>query len=247
MEQASRATSKLCQVHKPHRSAGGHDQIRSKSVSTKVQAGNKLKTKAVTILSQKPYQQPDIDDGQIISSKQAVNKSSSQVWDCGSSLYDSFELNSFNRQLDSAIKASSRTLSMPHLPEPLPAMTITNSRHQLVYSKKVGTISKSLKNALRSVFGWSSSTTIVNNNTTISPLIKTNSTRETTHTRDSFQVYNGSNSMRVLTTIPELQETGGHHAKFSMEATAIVRRSASERFSTAPPPAIVNNVSCGSR
>ncbi|KAL4354237.1 hypothetical protein GQ457_06G037830 [Hibiscus cannabinus] len=35
------------------------------------------------------------------------------VWDCGSTLYDSFELNTFNRQLDSAIH--SRTMSMPHL------------------------------------------------------------------------------------------------------------------------------------
>ncbi|XP_074561522.1 uncharacterized protein LOC141817793 [Curcuma longa] len=40
-----------------------------------------------------------------------INKS--QVWDCGSSLYDSFELNSFMLRLDSAI-ASSRCLSMPH-------------------------------------------------------------------------------------------------------------------------------------
>ncbi|KAG6485707.1 uncharacterized protein LOC122011819 [Zingiber officinale] len=40
-----------------------------------------------------------------------VNKR--QVWDCGSSLYDSFELNSFMLRLDSAI-SSSRCLSMPH-------------------------------------------------------------------------------------------------------------------------------------
>ncbi|GKD87177.1 hypothetical protein Tco_1358331, partial [Tanacetum coccineum] len=36
-----------------------------------------------------------------------------EVWDCESSLYDSFELKSFERQLDSAISA--RTMSMPHL------------------------------------------------------------------------------------------------------------------------------------
>ncbi|CAA6665879.1 unnamed protein product [Spirodela intermedia] len=34
------------------------------------------------------------------------------VWDCGSNLYDSFELKSFERRLDSAI--SSRSYSMPH-------------------------------------------------------------------------------------------------------------------------------------
>ena len=43
-------------------------------------------------------------------------RSSKQVWDCGSALYDSFELNSFQKQLDSAIISSSRTLSMPRLP-----------------------------------------------------------------------------------------------------------------------------------
>ncbi|XP_022146028.1 uncharacterized protein LOC111015337 [Momordica charantia] len=36
------------------------------------------------------------------------------LWDCGSTLYDSFELNSLKRQLDSAM--ASRTLSMSHLP-----------------------------------------------------------------------------------------------------------------------------------
>ncbi|XP_010436884.1 PREDICTED: uncharacterized protein LOC104720705 [Camelina sativa] len=45
-------------------------------------------------------------------------KTSSHVWDCGSTLYDSFELNSFKRQLDSAISTSSaRTMSMSRLPD----------------------------------------------------------------------------------------------------------------------------------
>lgn len=44
----------------------------------------------------------------------------SHIWDCNSCLYDSFELKSFKRQLDSAI--ASRTSSMPRQP-PLPSST----------------------------------------------------------------------------------------------------------------------------
>jgi len=42
-------------------------------------------------------------------------KPKSHVWDCGSTLYDSFELNSFKRQLDSAI--ATRTFSMSRIPD----------------------------------------------------------------------------------------------------------------------------------
>ncbi|XP_060178500.1 uncharacterized protein LOC132608776 [Lycium barbarum] len=44
----------------------------------------------------------------------ASNKS--LIWDCESSLYDSFELKSIERQLHSAL--TSRTLSLPHLLQP---------------------------------------------------------------------------------------------------------------------------------
>jgi hypothetical protein len=37
------------------------------------------------------------------------------LWDCGSSLYDSYELTAFKRQLDAAVLAC-RSISMPHLP-----------------------------------------------------------------------------------------------------------------------------------
>jgi hypothetical protein len=38
------------------------------------------------------------------------------VWDCGSALYDSYELTAFKRQLDAAVLGSGgRSLSMPHL------------------------------------------------------------------------------------------------------------------------------------
>ncbi|XP_073109537.1 uncharacterized protein [Elaeis guineensis] len=69
----------------------------------------------------------------------------SLLWDCGSSLYDSFELKSFKRQLDSAI--ASRCLSMPHLsdPPPLPPPPVRST-------KKHSKFSKSLHKLLRSVF-----------------------------------------------------------------------------------------------
>lgn len=37
------------------------------------------------------------------------------AWDCGSALYDSYELAVFTRQLDAAVLACGRSLSMPHL------------------------------------------------------------------------------------------------------------------------------------
>ncbi|CAA2996390.1 uncharacterized protein LOC111402871 [Olea europaea var. sylvestris] len=70
------------------------------------------------------------------------------IWDCGSSLYDSFERKAFEKQLDSAI--SSRTLSMPHLsdrrlqPPPPPGQQISN--------KKPSKLSRSFQKLLRSVF-----------------------------------------------------------------------------------------------
>ncbi|KAL6547760.1 hypothetical protein OROHE_009465 [Orobanche hederae] len=74
------------------------------------------------------------------------NKPKHVIWDCGSSLYDSFELKSFEKQLDAAI--TSRTLSMPHLsdrrrfpPPPPPPNKRSPSK-----------ISRSLHRLIRSVF-----------------------------------------------------------------------------------------------
>ncbi|CAI9772080.1 unnamed protein product [Fraxinus pennsylvanica] len=66
------------------------------------------------------------------------------IWDCGSSLYDSFEKKAFEKQLDSAI--SSRTLSMPHL----------SDRHlqppPQISNRKTSKLSRSFHKLLRSVF-----------------------------------------------------------------------------------------------
>ncbi|KAG7587671.1 hypothetical protein ISN44_As07g000490 [Arabidopsis suecica] len=75
-----------------------------------------------------------------------------KVWDCESTLYDSFELNSFNRQLDSAISSSARSMSMPHLsPTPPPPSETTSSltKKQQIPTKK---ISRSLVKLIKSMF-----------------------------------------------------------------------------------------------
>lgn len=60
----------------------------------------------------------------------------SRVWDCDSCLYDSFELRSFKRQLDSAI--ATRTLSMPRGPPLTRSLTrsskMTRALRKLVHS-----------------------------------------------------------------------------------------------------------------
>ncbi|KAL5989204.1 hypothetical protein ACLOJK_010094 [Asimina triloba] len=71
------------------------------------------------------------------------HRSKSVIWDCDSSLYDSFELQSFKRQLDSAI--ASRCLSLPRestVRMPPPA----SSR------KSSWKISRSFQKLVRSVF-----------------------------------------------------------------------------------------------
>ncbi|KAK2966493.1 hypothetical protein RJ640_019022 [Escallonia rubra] len=138
------------------------------------------------------------------------NKQQRPVWDCGSSLYDSFELKSFERQLDSAI-TSSRTLSMPHLssrqsrPPPPPQKPQSPP-------KKSSKISRSLQKLLRSVFRPKQQTT-------------TAVFRVEERSRDGFYVvYDRSGG--GLSTIPEAPET----AALSPEMKSLARRTASDRF-----------------
>lgn len=137
------------------------------------------------------------------------------VWDCGSTLYDSFELNSFKRQLDSAI--SSRSLSMPHLPDrrALPRAPAPAPAQPPSPAKKSSRISRSLNKFLRSVFRPKPNSSAV--------------FRVQDQSKDGFLVvYDKSGS---LTTIPEVPEIdfGG----LSPEIGSLVRRTGSERFAPA--------------
>ncbi|XP_050377656.1 uncharacterized protein LOC126794905 [Argentina anserina] len=140
-------------------------------------------------------------------------KSSRRVWDCGSSLYDSFELNSFKRELDSAI--SCRTMSMPHLSDrraPLPKQP-----QPAVVAKKPSKFSRSINKLLRSVFKPKTSS---------GPVFRLE--EQSKKTRDGFHVvYDKSGA---LTTIPEVvpHECSG----FSPEIGSLVRRTGSERFTS---------------
>lgn len=149
---------------------------------------------------------PEKNSQQKMAGAGAANKP--VIWDCGSSLYDSFELKSFERQLDSAI-ISSRSLSMPHLPNRhvlIPPSTADPSTQPI--SKKTSRISRSFQKLLKSVFRAKQSN---------SPLFQGQN-------RDGFYVvYDKSGA---LTTIPEGPEYDG----LSPEIKSLVSRSGSERF-----------------
>ncbi|KAK4262872.1 hypothetical protein QN277_028371 [Acacia crassicarpa] len=157
------------------------------------------------------------------------NPKATNLWDCGSTLYDSFELNSFKRHLDSAIANSARSLSMPHLsdrrlpeqpPPPPPPSTV---------SKKPFKISRSLHKFLRSVFKLNNHHHQHHNNLhKSSSLNSASSTFEVPQkSRDRYVVvYDKSGP--VLSAIPEQPEF--EMAKVSPDISSLVKRSASERF-----------------
>ncbi|KAL2342686.1 hypothetical protein Fmac_003971 [Flemingia macrophylla] len=126
------------------------------------------------------------------------------VWDCGSSLYDSYELNSFKHRLDSAIANSPsnrRTLSMPRLPQP---------RHQ-PKSQTPNKISRTFHKLLRFLFKSTN---------------KPSTFRK--YSKDCVYVVYDKTEPVILSTIPELPEF--EVAVVSPEITSFVRKSASERF-----------------
>ncbi|KAI9174974.1 hypothetical protein LWI28_025547 [Acer negundo] len=144
-------------------------------------------------------------------------RSQSLVWDCGSSLYDSFELNSFKRQLDSAMV--SRTQSMPHLSDnhhrsaPLPPqLPLPLPPSVPKKSSSSSKISRSIQRLLKSVFKSKQSS---------SSMLKLKD-------RSNWILYDKTGA---LTTIPEVPEMdfGG----LSPEINSLVRRTASERISAA--------------
>lgn len=173
-------------------------------------------------------------------------KASSHVWDCGSSLYDSFELNSFKRQLDSAISASSaRTMSMSHLPDrrlpllnslspesplPPPPVTSCSSSGNKKHSNK---ISRSLQRFLKSVFRPKHHQTLSSSSSTPSSPVYKGAGHDGVGDRDRYcVVYDKSGS---LTTIPESTEK-----EVGPEINSLVRKTVSERF----PASRVAGISC---
>lgn len=134
-----------------------------------------------------------------------------KVWDCESTLYDSFELNSFNRQLNSAISSSARSMSMPHLSSPPPPSETTSSstKKQQSPTKK---ISRSLGKLIKSMFKQKQS----------------NALFKTGHSGvDMDKYYFVFDKTGSLTTIPE---SGESTEMVGSEINSLVRKTTSERI-----------------
>lgn len=141
-----------------------------------------------------------------------------KVWDCESTLYDSFELNSFNRQLDSAISSSARSMSMPHLPPPPPALPPSSIKKQ-----SPNKISRSLQKLIKSMFGHKQS----------------NASFKASHGVDMDKYYVVFDKTGSLTTIPE---SGESTEVAGSETNSLVRKTVSERFA----PSRLVGISCSS-
>lgn len=156
--------------------------------------------------------------------KESNNYSNKTVWDCGSTLYDSFELNSFKHQLDSAINR--RALSMSHLPERrvtvLQKSSSSSYSSSSVTSRKPYKISRSFRKFIRSVFKSS------NDKSNVSSSSNSFKVQEKYSNERFYVVYDKSGS--VLSTIPEAPEF--EIGSLSPEISSLVTRSASERFTT---------------
>ncbi|XP_061374163.1 uncharacterized protein LOC133316431 [Gastrolobium bilobum] len=153
----------------------------------------------------------------------------SKLWDCGSTLYDSFELNSFKRQLDSAIANCPRTLSMSHLPErrfPLQPLPEQQPPTSSIISKKPFKISRSLQKFLRSFFKSSSNKSTISSTNNNTALLQVSKVPDKNSKERFYVLYDKSGP--VLSTIPEVPEF--EIGALSPEISSLVRRSASERF-----------------
>ncbi|GMP37959.1 hypothetical protein CsSME_00009409 [Camellia sinensis var. sinensis] len=151
-------------------------------------------------------------DHKVLQSKTQNNHkpNNSLVWDCGSSLYDSFELKSFERQLHSAI--SSRTLSMPRLSDHHhpPPLSSPQQPPQPI-SKKSSKFSRSFHKLLRSIFGPK---------------------QAKAGSQDPFlALFDGSGPLSTISEMPESGSGDGISPEFKLAAAAaVIRKSASERF-----------------
>lgn len=159
------------------------------------------------------------------------NYSNNTVWDCGSTLYDSFELNSFKNQLDSAIAGSNiinRTLSMSHLPERRVTVLQKSSSSSSVMSKKPYKISRSFQKFIRSVFKSGNKKSNVSSSITGTSSSNSFKMQEKYSKECLYMVYDKSGP--VLSTIPEVPEF--EIGVLSPETFSLVKRSASDRFTT---------------
>ncbi|XP_010430561.1 PREDICTED: uncharacterized protein LOC104714796 isoform X2 [Camelina sativa] len=195
------------------------NSIQRSENNTKKMEINHVKNKMV--LMNPKHNTEEITD---VDNKMMKNK---KVWDCESTLYDSFELNSFNRQLDSAISSSARSMSMPHLshstPPPPPSETTTWSltKKQQSPNKK---ISRSLGKLIKSMFRQKE---------------ESNATFKAGHGRgvDMDKYYVVFDKKGSLTTIPE---SGESTDMVGSEINSLVRKTTSERF----PRSRLVGVSC---
>ncbi|XVE64713.1 hypothetical protein DITRI_Ditri07aG0123700 [Diplodiscus trichospermus] len=186
----------------------------------KSQAQKQKQTKDPKQKKEKPQQQKQ---RQTHESKQKIQKTQegkhNLVWDCGSTLYDSFELNSFKRQLDSAIH--SRTMSMPHLVDsrapPLPAPPQDTTLPPPVSKKQSSKFSRSIQKLFKSMFRFKQSSS--------SSLLWV---KQRSH-EEYYVIYDKTGA---LTTIPEVPEMdfGGLSPEIN---SLVVERTASERFTAA--------------
>ncbi|XP_010261506.1 PREDICTED: uncharacterized protein LOC104600324 [Nelumbo nucifera] len=145
--------------------------------------------------------------------EKAAQEQKRPIWDCGSSLYDSFELNAFKRHLDSAI--ASRTMSMPRLSDP-----VRPPQAQPV-PKKSSKISRSLNRFLRSVF-----------RSKPNPGTMYGAAERPQH-ESPYTFYDPSHT---LSTIPEVADVGMNYNNMMIRVSpefnslSLPRRTTSERF-----------------
>ncbi|CAI0441225.1 unnamed protein product [Linum tenue] len=190
----------------------------------------------------------------VIATKQ--QPASAAVWDCGSALYDSFELRSFEKQLYSAIN-SGRTISMPHLPDrrvaPEPAQSNTTPHHPPPKNTKSlnKNISDPVPEAKKRASSSSSSSRISKSVRRFfkSVFVKATSSgggnykRKEEDRKRSFnggEVYFVCDKTGALSTIPEVPES----ENFGLSnISSLAKRSVSERFTAATTTAAVG-VSC---
>ncbi|QCD85115.1 uncharacterized protein LOC114176053 [Vigna unguiculata] len=164
--------------------------------------------------------------------------SKGNVWDCGSTLYDSFELNSLKRELNTAIANSPknrRTLSMSHLPERCLSLQLHHPQPPIMSENKPFKISRTFHKLLRFVFKSSNKLRTSSTSCSRSTTPTSNTTfqvAEKYSNKDRFYVVYDK-SEPVLSTIPELPEfelPEFEVAVLSPEIASFVRKSASERF-----------------